>query len=619
MSKVQVNATNERVSKIVRDWYDYGRNAIPHIQNYRFGSFAGSATTLGSAIADKVDYRYIVDAKAPAAYIDNEKQVIAIPGWYFSTTAIQKLFPDDVEIDFEAISLALCNGSHLHETLHYAYTERVELVKLLKVAIGSLPADLSSKYEALLNSNYGATIINVSEDLRIEGFPVSANSKMLSISVFLRMKNAILFQDASFEDICNSMETATTDIEKLAARINVAISMKNIELRNKALSSSNETIKLIAYSAKEIASRSMITSSAFVILFKVLVDGLIIEADEVEKTEGGDGSEEGKGDRGDSTASPIEKEAFAAMTDEEKEELDEFASSFSEAAEHEAKKAADTKNDPYATRPVTYQPDITKLNNDVSEKLRESPDWSFVSLLKQLRSKNHTPGELQKSGNKLTKTHLNRIATDGKIFSTNSFVRNTQRNLEIIILVDFSGSMSGIMKDVVSTTFGFFSALKKVGLKADVYGHTAVASKAAIPLLFKICAGGVNGMNADAKVRFMKSLGILRSQNYDSLILDKLNKICWSKRADTNRIIFVLSDGTPAGNNYGGYEAENHTHSVIKKIRGEGTSVIAISLVNSVVTANNRIYGEAFNVDASRSLKESFSNLIVRLQKENRL
>lgn len=652
---IQEQKLINETAKIVRNWYDFGRESIPQIEDLKFGYFAGEATSLTRAIIVENGYDYIIDMKAPTAYIENESQTIALPGWYFSKAAIKKLFElsEEVDIDFEAISLALCNGSSLHETLHLAHTPKVALEKLAEDAVKYLPLEVMKGYEAIVSSKQvTTTIVNISEDLRIEGYPVSINAEMTKIQKFIECKNKILFQLAAFEKACKALEDAATDNERLTARINIAIMMKNKDLRKVASTLAVDETKQILRAVNEISNWDSGFGKSFVLLFMAIVDGLHV--DEVDSKEGGseksatgggdegDDSEESEGEsstetsespssEGKSEASESEKAAFKAMTEEDEEALkaiEQLGKAFAKASEEEkeefvAEKAAEGKA-PFSNFKPVYEDDIMSLvrryDGDDYKRLDDSQDWSFVSLLKQLRSKNFTPGELKRTGSQMTKTHLNRIVTDGKIFSNKTFEKHVAHEVEVAILVDYSGSMDTIIKKVVSTTFGFFNALKKVGIKVDAYGHTSSKRSQSEPMLFKICAGGISGNHGNAYERFAKSLNIRLVQNYDSVIIQKLASFCFkNKSADARKIIFVLSDGSPAGIDYGGSKAVEHTKQVVQKIRESGVLVIAISLVSGVVEQNNAIYGKQFNVDASEDLKKSFSELVVRLQKENSL
>jgi cobalamin biosynthesis protein CobT len=214
---------------------------------------------------------------------------------------------------------------------------------------------------------------------------------------------------------------------------------------------------------------------------------------------------------------------------------------------------------------------------------------------------------------------LVRIGQDGKIFTSPNVESHKLGQTDVVLLIDASGSMGTIISKVVSTSFDLFNALRKCGINVDAYAHTATARDSKVPVLYHVCSGGVKGHSSNVRERFEKLLTVCYSQNYDSIILNELPKIAFDAKKSSRKIVFVLSDGVPAGDRgYGGPEAQRETRNAACRMRMMGIDVIAISLVPGVVKANDEIYGANFNIDASKDLRASFTKVITQLQKEGR-
>src|SRR5690606_26466086 len=246
-----------------------------------------------------------------------------------------------------------------------------------------------------------------------------------------------------------------------------------------------------------------------------------------------------------------------------------------------------------------------------------SQDYGFMRDLVAMRTINRVPGEARDRGSVMVKTRLHRIATDGKIYAKYDADRQRAFRIEIIILIDFSGSTSGkTINAEVGAAKEISKVLRSANIAHSVYGHTSherheEGRYIETPLLFHIFSHDMSQTNTDWEARFERARTVYLSENYDGVILDKLGEKFTGRRAA--RYIINLSDGRPAAPGYSGHDANEHTRRMINKLREHGIGVFAISVVKSVVVDNDRIYGSDYNLDASRDLPSQFRGLVKRL------
>lgn len=640
-----VPVTPERAKQLddiaahARQWYEIGRETIPSIRSSQFASFVGSTSYLLSYVnEDAIKFDFTIK-DSPAAYIDFKENKIVLPYWYFSPKALKQFAPE-WNGDLEGLSLALCNGSHIHELLHSSLTTRLDIPNLIdRYSAGN---DALKERNAKFPQAMGS-IVNVFEDILNESF--GEHFIDFGVYEFIGLKNSALFSIEAVNKLVDDYAKCESDDEKLAARLQFFTMMKNSNIRKTNAAKGNEDLQRIAEMARNLAKygagdawhnvggiistvhentpavnreplASMTKKNFFDAVYAIFL-GLNIEAMEKQEAPsyggiGGDGSE-------------MEIEMAAIAQEDDKFSRASKTFNFELSARHSKKRPinAETldmdKND-FKIRKVMYFPNLRAAKVTDPEMLEDTGNWSFVDKIRQLRTKNHTPGMLRTSGSKLMNNRLYKMAIDDKVFANNEFEKKNKRDVEIIILVDASGSMRDIYKKVVSNAYGFYSALRKAGFKADAYAHTGLDGNSAIPGLYKIAGGGVNGsMTMSFKAQFELALGIDLNENYDGFILKSLNRVGFRKFSQSRKLIFVLSDGQPSGDNYSGRDANNHTKDEIAALRKQDIAVIAVSLVESVINGNNEIYGEEFNVDGSKDLKASFTKMIIKLQEEGRL
>ena len=143
----------------------------------------------------------------------------------------------------------------------------------------------------------------------------------------------------------------------------------------------------------------------------------------------------------------------------------------------------------------------------------------------------------------------------------------------ICVLIDESGSMSG-KKEILARqaaillneTFG-----KSLGVNLYIYGHTAdIGSIGYINL-------SVYREGSHYNPKFSLSKSCAKSQNRDGdAILEVAKRV--RKFTKENCIMFVISDGSPCANGYGGIPAIKDTAAKVKEAEKLGFGIIQISI-----------------------------------------
>ncbi len=210
---------------------------------------------------------------------------------------------------------------------------------------------------------------------------------------------------------------------------------------------------------------------------------------------------------------------------------------------------------------------------------------------------------------------------DEKIFEQEEII--SMPKVAFGLLVDESGSMSG--SDAGSGQQKIHSArdvaivlanacLDLDGVSFGVWGHTADssyhgghASDMAIHHYYTPDHSHLSAMGR------MKAF----SNNLDGYAIAHTAKLMTRYYADcTARVLIHISDGHPAGDEYGGYQAMDHVGGVSKLCRAKGVKVIGIGVANAYSQSDgNKMYGPGnFAVlSGMTGLQNIIANLIVRV------
>lgn len=211
-----------------------------------------------------------------------------------------------------------------------------------------------------------------------------------------------------------------------------------------------------------------------------------------------------------------------------------------------------------------------------------------------------------RSGIALIPTRIVNMFTDEKIFSPLP-ENETERDSEVIILVDASGSMRGgslavvdnsgkrhdmsLYAGVTGAAYAIADGLQRANVNCSVFAHSTMHGGDGVFVCKITDQYSCNRLN-----EFASAGSIVSRNNGDSYALEEVSKFFSQDGHDVGRTLIVLSDGQPA---FHGYSGDENGHMATKKaadkLRDEGIKVYSISLVDRVVRDNDRIYGKANN------------------------
>lgn len=163
-------------------------------------------------------------------------------------------------------------------------------------------------------------------------------------------------------------------------------------------------------------------------------------------------------------------------------------------------------------------------------------------------------------------------------FNRNIFVDEQQApdsSLELCVLCDLSGSMSGprINKQAdIATALGLAFA-NNPRITFSMYGHTADLGGNHKPLTLYVFADKTHRFDPEIS-QAMRAY----SNNADGYALKRV--AATFKSNSRNKIILMLSDGTPQANRYNGRAADDHLRSVVKSIEQQGIQILSVAIGN---------------------------------------
>lgn len=599
--------------EIAKMWYLNGQ-FVPSIDSPKFGTFAAKGISLMLETLKVEGYRFVtpkytLDAEAPAAYFDIDKNKIAIPGWYVLKDRIETIA--HTENDLNIVSTILINGSTIHESLHRAHT-KYSMQRML---------DDAKKYFTDTAAKYGlglfANVINILEDIRIESLLDKA-----SLKFWVKAKNNILFND---EEVGHVFENFDGTVE---AAISVAACYKREDLRSAVEDTFAEYPEAIAALSGVLGLKDY----TFNLLAKVVEFLTAFEAPKPPSK-----FDNGVGDPFEGASIQISALGLdGPLSPEEKQNVKTTASEFEKAnreisrenAEKASRKEIDAAVSVIESKKVAVV-DVEDFvcGGDLSDSnVQVRGSDRFAQLLKQLRTEVIGHGRAKKIGAKVNVTNLYRVATDGKVFAGKAG-REIKNEVEIIILVDASGSMVSVydvdylVEGSKASLFSIctavakkvFFALKNADIPCKVLAHTGDRETRSNPTLIKVASHRMgNETTSNVNRKFNAMLRIPLNENYDGKIIKEiLNGGYFSETA--KKVLIVLSDGEPWGHDYRGVSAIAHTKLAVYDCRNAGISVVCLSLTKEVIYANNAIYGEAANVDASENIDKALTQMVAAI------
>lgn len=215
---------------------------------------------------------------------------------------------------------------------------------------------------------------------------------------------------------------------------------------------------------------------------------------------------------------------------------------------------------------------------------------------------------------KLNTSGLYRIGIDQKVFQKTN--PGKKQNFRIAFLIDESGSMDGQkIKNAIQTAYILASACRYVKVPVSIWGHNICYEDS---MNLKKYLGFEDKSPKSLDKVFNATSG---GANHDGLAIWHVAKdLVAHRKNDEKLLLFVLSDGAPAGaNHYYGEPAEkdiSHIVSLFEKKYGVESFGITIETSNHEVEACKRIYGDnAIYVSNSKDLPKKTIELLESLYK----
>lgn len=187
-------------------------------------------------------------------------------------------------------------------------------------------------------------------------------------------------------------------------------------------------------------------------------------------------------------------------------------------------------------------------------------------------------------GRRIDKNNLSR--TDGKIFYNNRLPQDVPQ-LAVGILIDESGSMSGTrIQFARSMAVVLYDFCRGLNIPVNIVGHTEEGWSSRKVELYDYCE--FDSIDGNDKYRLMdiKDRGCNRDGAAIFFMCERL-----SKRYEEQKLLFVISDGLPNGDGYGGTSAKEDIATIVKRYERQGVKTIACAIGDDKKNIKE-IYGE---------------------------
>jgi len=585
----------------LKQWYK--GISVPNVSSSQYTQFISSCVGIVNKIVERELERKITVkfGDCPTAYADQAKAEIFI-SQKFAKGDFREASGGIFDTSEEIVPQIL--GIIVHEAAHFAYSP-----KDLKVFVTKVAEILGEKVNEAAVMQLG----NVVEDIFIE---YEVSNRIPQVTWMLDSLNDIMFSDEDYSKACSIIASQVAKPEsgkELAATIGFLIFAKT--KRQVSVNPYIDNLYRIAQSSREaktIEERMAIVAELYTLVMP--------KVKEIEDDDGEDkalGDSKGSGGQGSSESSETDTESPGDKLD--KEATDAIDSSPGGPTASLGKPSERTGD--Y----VDY--DIRSMNDLIEaglEELQQDGDWyrggnytmnrmtptmhrreleidsryaRLAQVGRQAVTQNKPYGLDQRRGHSIRKLH--RIATDGRIFAE-SVPSKTYKPMEVIILVDCSGSMSqhNNITKAGQAVIGAAAGLKEARCEVKIVGHTADFNSIDLTLYdIKDWNDPISVANKRMNTLATYSKKFKLYQNRDHLAVKETAKDFRASNAQRRRLMIVISDGEPCANgDYFGTSAKVATQKAVNNVRKQGIDVISISITENAMSSNDLIYGKKYNV-----------------------
>ena len=242
-----------------------------------------------------------------------------------------------------------------------------------------------------------------------------------------------------------------------------------------------------------------------------------------------------------------------------------------------------------------------------------------------------------RTGISLIPQRIPRIVTDQKMFSPLPD-ELTERPSEVLILLDFSGSMAADVEkkfkfpsDAHYTTligavsgvgYSLITGLARANVQTQLFAHTTkqyliedkencVRRESCV--VIKLC-DTFSHRNNFVEISLGSMINTQNNQDHNAITECARHFVTDESGA---RTLVVLSDGWPTGAGYDGHgDALRKTRDAVNKLRERGITVYSLSLIDEVIRNNDKIYGEKWNIKLNATPLQSMLDELVRVIKK---
>lgn len=251
--------------------------------------------------------------------------------------------------------------------------------------------------------------------------------------------------------------------------------------------------------------------------------------------------------------------------------------------------------------------DLGKIHNGIKIKIIDVPQYSssqynYDKALQQYNILSNTKKMSRKiesiikaqsydttfknrqTGKKICTTSLYR---PDKKFFINKQVEETISPLAVTLLVDLSGSMEGSRLHYAKLgAIQLLEFCNRINVPISVYGHDSSGNTVNIYNFFNF--------NSSKSKKYSLMNMKAGKGNRDGAAI----RFCCEQldKREEKKMFVIISDGQPSAMNYGGFEAENDIHSIMKEYQKKGIIFVSAS-IGSDRENIRRIYGEKNVID----------------------